>query len=280
MIGVIDIGSNSVRLLYNKKKYIQVTQLSEGLLLTNNLQELPMERTINATFELYKYGFELGATTVLTFATEAVRSAKNSIIFVNKLKNLGINIDIIDSKMEAQIGFLGAYTTGKVGILDIGGASSELIVGDKNNIFYDYSLNYGCVRLKDFSLEKNKSELFEFIHKKVQNYGAVPPFEKLIGIGGTATSLAAIILELDPYDPEIVHNSIITYSQIEKVVIKMYNMTPENRMTIRGIHPKRALVLPYGGFLLLSIMSYLKVDKLTISENDNLEGYLKLKGNS
>lgn len=276
MTGVIDIGSNSVRLLYNGIKYISITQLSEGLLFTGILGEEPIRRTIEAVKEYYNFAISLGASKVFVFATEAVRSSKNGLHFKELLFKENISLDIIDAITESKIGFLGAYNGGVKAVLDVGGASSEIAVGDEKRIYYSYSLPLGSVRLKDYSQDKNV--LIPYIKSRVNEYGKVPNFEELISIGGTSSSLAAIHLRLEKYDSDAVHNFIFTYDDLQNTVERIIQTPVDKRAEIVGMHPKKTLILPCGGLLILSIMEYLKITHIRISERDNLEGYLALKG--
>ena len=271
---VIDVGSNSVRLLIDGEKFIYNTQLSEGLLKTGYLQKDAVERTLEGIIECVNLAKSRLADGIKVFATEAVRSAKNGKEFVDLCRKQGIEIDVIDSVKEAQIGFLGAYTDGTVAVLDIGGASSELVVGNEKEILYSYSLDVGCVKMRDMS--GDEIELKEYATNKVKEYGTVPSFDKLIVIGGTVTTLCAVAKELAVYDRKLVHNSVLKYEKIKETVDMIFATDIEKRKDIKGLHIKRITVAPAGGILLLAIMDYLKVNKITVSENDNLEGYVKL----
>jgi exopolyphosphatase/guanosine-5'-triphosphate,3'-diphosphate pyrophosphatase len=275
MTAIIDIGSNSVRLLYNGIKYNTVTQLSENLFLDNLIKDIPMERTFIAVKKYYSLAKSLGAKDIFVFATEALRSAKNSNVFVEKLKKENIALDIISSDTESKIAFLGAYTGGKQAVLDIGGASSELIVGNEKEIIYSHSLPLGCVKLRDFS--KDKDVLIPYLNKRVLEYGKVPKFDQLISIGGTSSGLAAVFLELAPYDTNAIHNFVFSYEEIKSTVERILKTPESERISIKGMHPKKTTVLPCGGLLILSIMEYLNIKHIRISEKDNLEGYLALK---
>lgn len=277
MTGVIDVGSNSVRLLYNGKKYSHITQLSEGMMFTNTLSEIAMFRTAEAISELYNLAQNLGAEKVLVFGTEAVRSATNQAEFIKKLTDKKISIDILSSDMEAIVGFMGAYNGGIKAVLDVGGASSEIAVGDESGIKYTHSLPLGSVRLKDYSLDRDT--LKSYIATRIPEYGIVPPFEELISIGGTSSSLVAVLLGLEPYNTDIVHNFILTYDDLNATVSRILSTPIIERVNIKGMHPKKTLLLPCGGLLISGIMEYLKIDRIRISERDNLEGYLKLTNN-
>lgn len=274
-VGIIDIGSNSVRLLFDGKKYVHTTQLGEGLLKNNFLNAAAMERTKIAIVDAYNFAMASNAKKVYAFATEAVRSATNSQEFVSMLAAENIYIDVIDKETEAKIGFLGAYDSGSVAVLDIGGASSELAVGNSNGLSYSFSLPYGCVRLKEYESD-NFDKLFAFVKTIVKSYGEVPHFDKLITIGGTSSTIVAINLKMEVYDTTRVHNSILLLEEIEQTVKSIFDMPSAKRDSIVGLSPKRSQVIAPGGTLLLGIMDYLNIDRVTVSETDNLEGYAKL----
>lgn len=275
MTGIIDIGSNSARLLYNGKKTIIDCQLAQNLMNSGLLCLEAMLRTLDACIQLRGLALTEGATDVVCFATEAVRSAVNREEFIALMTSNGFSIDVLDSDTEGKIGFLGAYSGGTQGILDIGGASTELSVGDSKGIIYTRSLPIGCVRLKDYSTDINV--LTSFIRSKIKEYGRAPRFDQLITIGGSASVLASAFLRLEPYDPTVIHNSILTYAQIREITYSILATPPDLRKNIVGLNPKKILVAPMGGLLLLEIMRYLDADSIKLSELDNLEGYKKLK---
>ena len=170
--GVIDIGSNSIRLMVSDGvatiyKTLETTQLSQGLQLTGYLNKEAMNRSIQAIEKLYKQAINDGANQVYVFATEAVRSASNKEEFILLLKQKNIDVDIIPSQYEAKIGFYGAYTKGKVCVMDIGGASTELAIGDEKGIYYSKSLPIGIVRIKD-QCGENLTEAISYIEKVIQ----------------------------------------------------------------------------------------------------------------
>lgn len=273
---IIDIGSNSVRLLCNGQKIIENTQLAEGLISSGCLKKEAMERTILAVKHLKDLALNKGVKNVYAFATEAVRAAKNGKEFISALQKENIDIELISPQQESQCGYLGAYTSGTVAIIDIGGASSELTVGDENGIIYSHSLPLGSVRLKDYSLDKNLQ--YQYAKERVKEYGSVPKFDKLISIGGSVSVIKAVSLKLEPYDANVIHNSVMTYGEMNTTVEAILAVKADERKFIPGIHPKKILVAPAGGVLALAIMEYLGVNQLTLSEKDNLEGYAILKG--
>lgn len=274
--GVIDVGSNSVRLLLDGNKQVINTQLAENMAPGGDLIAPAIKRTAEAIAFFKDFAEKAGAT-VSIFATEAVRSARNKQDFVDELAKIGLSLDVLDSEEEAYVGFAGAYYgSGVKGVLDVGGASSELAVGDGHGIIYSHSLPIGGVRIKDYS--PLPSLQYARCKEKVKEYGQVPPFSELISIGGTSSSIVAVIKKLSPYDPDQVHMTALTYDEIKATVDYIDSVPISERTNIVGLHPKKTLVVPAGGKIILSAMEYLGFDKITVSESDNLEGYAKLKG--
>lgn len=276
--GVLDVGSNSVRLMISEdgrtlKKEILITRLAEGLSETGRLGETAMERTLSAIGTLKDSAERAGVSALYAFATAAVRSAENGFELVRRaLAEQGVAIEVIDGAAEAEIGLLGALGNRDGGVLDIGGASSELIVSLGGKIAYEYSLNLGVVRLLDLC-GQSREALTRLIASRIKEYGAVPPVP-ITAIGGTATSLAAVDLALDPYDPARVDGHVLTRERLAELVDLLFSLSLKERKMLKGLQPQRADVIAGGALLLLSIADYLQLHKITVSERDNLEGFL------
>lgn len=280
--GIIDIGSNSIRLLLSdgtnaiEDKKVVRTQLAYNLANTGVLDEQAMQRSIDTIEELVSYAKQKGATYVWPFATEAVRSAKNKEVFLGRLHDKGIDVDLIPSKNEAILGFTGAYYGGKVAVMDVGGASSEIAVGDENGLVYAKSIPIGIVKIKDVCSE-DISKAEEYIDSKIKDYGSIPEFETLISIGGTASSFAAIAMEMEVYDSKKVDFYKLTYDQIKDAVERIRVLPMEERGAVKGLSLKRRDVIVGGGLLIMKIMDMLHKDFLIVRESDNQEGYLQYK---
>jgi len=280
--GVIDIGSNSIRLLLSDgenaledKKVIR-TQLAYNLAKSGKLDEEAMVRTIDAIKELVGYAKEKGADYVWPFATEAVRSASNQEEFVTRLKKEGIDIEIIQSSWEAKLGFSGAYYGGRVAVMDVGGASSEIAVGDECGLQYAKSIPIGIVKIKDVCGE-DIEKIKEYIDEKIKGYGQIPEFDTLISIGGTASSFAAINMQMEVYDSKKVDKYTLTYNDIKKAVETIRVLPMEERNKVKGLSMKRKDVIVGGGILIMKIMEMLHKDSIVVRESDNQEGYLSYK---
>lgn len=274
-VGVIDVGSNSVRLLFDGEKYVKNTQLSKNQLPGGPLKESQINGTYEAVKKFVDFVRENDGE-VRIFATEAVRSASNRDYFVSRLESLNVKVDVLSPEREALIGFTGTYfgdgTTQAV--LDVGGASSELIVGSDEGIFYSHSLPLGSVRTRDLGLYPPK--LNETVAQRVLEYGKVPAFSELVSIGGTTSTLVAIRNKMKDYDRNEVHLSVLTRDEILDIVEYINSVPMKLRRYITGLPFEKRDVIPAGGVLVAEIMKYLGVTELTVSENDNLEGYLKL----
>lgn len=271
----IDVGSNSVRLLLNGKKYLEITTLGEGLLTTGRLKKEAVDRTLKAIDEFYHRALDEGADEVFVFATQAVRSAVNGRDLVDAAANVGIHIDVIPKEQEAELGFLGAYKGGLCATLDIGGASSEIAVGDENGIIYKGSIAVGAVSLKDVSEDRVEEE--NFVRELAKSYGEIPSFDTLIAIGGTPTTYAAIHHNLEVYDPEIVDGTTLTSDEVRSITDRIENTPYEERRLIKGLHPKKVPYAVTSGVLLYTLSDVLNKSELTVSEADNLEGYIIYK---
>ena len=272
---VIDIGSNSIRLLVDndKNKLINTTQLAEGLSISGILNNNAMERTAIAINEFYQLAIERGADKVYAFATEAVRSARNGGDFIKMMKDrYAIDIDLLSPEEEARAGFTGAYNGGNACVIDIGGASTEIVTGNEKGINYARSIPIGIVRLKDIC-GTDRDKLNDYIPKKLAEFGDVGHFDYGIAIGGTASAVVAMIFE--GFNREIVHHYHLTRIELN-MVLHVLDTVPDIN-AIKGLPVKRAEVI-IGGILLLDhIMDMLGLDEVLVSENDNIEGYLKLR---
>ena len=279
---VIDIGSNSVRLMFVADgtvlyKRLKTTRLGEGLTKAPFLKEEAIVRSAVAVTEFNRMALEEGAEQVLAFATAAVRSAKNGRAFVERVQALsGLRVEVVSGEEEATLGITGALGCGDGGIVDIGGASTEIIVRSNGETIYKKSIDIGVVRLKELCGEEEEA-LYAPSQEKVKLFGKVPK-AVMYGIGGTATTAAALILGLTVYDSNRVHGSVISKVQIESLSKQLLDMPIEDIAALPCVAPGRADILKGGIVLLWTIMDTLGADRLVISDRDNLEGYAIRKG--
>lgn len=283
---VIDIGSNSVRLLLwadgcSLSKTVLTTRLGEGISFSPRLLPQAIDRTVAAISELLKKAQDFGAVKIYAFATAAVRSAVNGQDFIHTVyENCGIIPEILSGEEEAEAGYLGALEGRDGGIIDVGGASSEITIGKNGKIIYAVSADVGAVRLKD-ACGEDKQKLKNYIDEKISVYGTVP-YCPMTLIGGTATSLAALEYGVEPYDPKVIHRSTFTAERIGFWAEKLLSMKQSERLLLKGMDRKRADILGGGALLLYEILKKIQAEKVSVSETDNTEGYLmiKLRGES
>lgn len=280
---VIDIGSNSVRLMFVADgkvlyKTLQTTRLGEGLAEKPLLKPEAIERSALAVSTFYKKAIEEGAEKVLCFATAAVRSAENRQIFLDRVYALcGLTIDVISGEEEAEIGILGALGNHDGGVIDIGGASTEIVVKKAGALIYKKSVNIGVVRLKDMC-GRDRLALEKVADEASKQYGEIPLGDTIYAIGGTATTLAAQVLGLENYSSEAITGAVVTMADIEALTDKLLSMSVEEIANLPCMPKGRADVLTGGAVLFTRLMKNLGFNRLIASDRDNLEGYAIKKG--
>ena len=283
-ISAIDVGSNSVRLMVMADgktlyKQLDTTRLGEGLANSGVLKPEAIERTARAV-QLFAAAAELnGAGTPYVFATASVRSASNGGDFVKRVKQLtGIDVDVISGEEEAACGITGALRGRDGGIIDLGGASTEITLQKGGKTVYSKSVNVGTVRLYDIA-GQDRQALERAARTALNDYGNLSlAGTDMYGVGGTATSLAALFHELPAYDPKVVDGTVLTVGWLGSMAERLLSMSVEERKAMRGMDVRRADVIAGGCLLLHHILKRFGAEKLTVSESDNLEGYVLLKG--
>ena len=281
-ISAIDIGSNSVRLalvsdgktLY---KRIRTTRLGEGLSFSGSMKDEAIERTALAVADFVNCAKAEKTDKLYAFATAAVRSASNKAQFLARGKELcGLEIDVISGETEAKIGILGALGNNDGGIIDVGGASTEVTFRAGGRTVYSKSVNVGTVRLFDLAA-RNKQQLLRIISEKIEEYDEFSAENvNMRAIGGTATRLAAIKHNLLQYTPDVTDGTNFTVGELEKYADGLLS-TPVEIIRANTICSASAEVIGGGCLLLAEIMKKFKIKSLTVSERDNLEGYIIYK---
>ncbi len=295
-VAAIDIGTNSMRLLLcdydgvtikNKQKQLIVTRMGQNLSAKGVISTEAIERNINALEIFNKKALDFGAEKIIAIATSAVRDAKNREVFLEAAKvRTGIEINVISGEAEAELGITGVLSefnesTEDILVIDIGGGSTELVYGNLSGIKYSISINAGTVRMTEGfftenpikqneiqSLRKNLDSLFEDPISRLKTL----KIGKVLTIGGTATSIAAIYHSLSIYDSQKVHNTVIDIEYLKNIFETLKNMKIEQRYEVKGLQKERADVIPAGIYILLYLLQSLDISRFIVSENDNLEG--------
>lgn len=280
---VIDIGSNSVRLMFvaNGKvlyKRLNTTRLGEGLAQTGRLKAAAVARSATAVADFYAQAQADGAETVVAFATAAVRSASNGKDFVLAVKaRCGLSVEVLGGETEAEIGILGAFGRTDGAVLDIGGASTELVVQRGGNTVYKKSVDVGVVRLKDVCGD-DISALKGYAATRVQEFADAPRLTNVYAIGGTATTLAALAMGLETYDSNRVTGCTLSAERLQGLADELSNRSIEEIAALPCVPQGRADVITQGAVWLITLMQALGINSLTTSDRDNLEGYAVRKG--
>ncbi len=280
---VIDIGSNSVRLMLvaNGKvlyKRLNTTRLGEGLASSTLLKKEAIERTANAVVAFSETAKTEGAEKTYAFATAAVRTAENGDEFIKRVKELcTVSVEVVSGEKEAELGILGALGRGDGAVIDMGGASCELAVKTNGTIVYKKSVDIGVVRLKD-ECGTDKIKLCKAVSREAEKYGEIPNVKAVHAIGGTATTLGALALGLTEYDGERVTGTQISQEWLEETSDKLLRMPVEEIAALACMPKGRADVIAGGAFALAMIMQKLGIEKMIVSDRDNLEGYAIEKG--
>lgn len=279
--GVIDVGSNSVRLMISDgkrtiAKYVKTTRLAEGMGEEKILQTVAIERTVAAVSYFANKAKEENADEVSIFATAAVRSAVNSKEFNDNVFNsCGLKVDVVSGKEEAKLGYIGALDGQDGAIIDVGGASTEITVVADGITKYSKSVNVGAVLVTD-KCGQDQNKVDKFLVDKINEFGIVPK-SNFYSIGGTATTIVAMLLELENYRPDLVDGYVVKKEQIELLKEKLFSLSVEERKNLKGLQPERAKVIASGVAIMFAIMEKFSIESITVSEKDNLEGYLTLK---
>jgi len=303
---VLDIGTNSTRLLVSDAdpatgrvtelhRESRVTRLGDGVDAGGRLCEEAMQRVF-ATLAAYRQKMdELACERNMAVLTSAVRDAANGAEFTERVRSqFGLDAQVLSGDEEAQLTFLGAMSDRDGSsreptvVIDIGGGSTEFIVGSGRKASFHVSVQAGVLRMSERHIGSDPpapSELQALAADTRAIFRAGLPPEQRAGItralavAGTATSAAAIDQELDPYDPERVHGYPLLLATVELLIARLADMTEARRRRVVGLHPDRAPTIVAGMILLQEAMRAFDLDRVEVSEHDILRGgTLRLAG--
>ena len=295
-VAVIDIGTNSARLLIAEvtggrvtevERRSRVTRLGRGVDLTGQLSVEAIEAACEAIGDYVTTYQEAGVDTVNAIATSAVRDASNGSAFIAELRErFALSARVLDGEEEARLTYLGATSERPPAeptlVVDIGGGSTELIVGAGAEISFHASLQAGVVRHTErhissdpptaVELEALATDARGLIEAAIAGHDAKPEARTGIAVAGTPTSLAAIEMELAPYDPERVHGHILSLPSIQRMFSRLASAPLAERTEIAGLHPDRAPTIVAGVVILVETMRAFGLDSIEVSEHDILYG--------
>jgi exopolyphosphatase / guanosine-5'-triphosphate,3'-diphosphate pyrophosphatase len=297
-VAVIDIGTNSTRLLIADVDAAagtaaelvhrsRVTRLGDGVDARGRLSEQAIAR-VHETLAAYRSEIDAhGCQANLAVLTSAVRDADNGGEFAAGVRDrFGLDARVLSGDEEAQLTFLGAMSdqpeaSGPTVVIDIGGGSTEFVVGRGRRARFHVSLAVGVVRMSERHIHTDPPAPEELQHLSADArqvfLGGLPAAERAsvvrgIAVAGTATSAAAIDQELDPYDPAKVHGYRLLLGTVELLLARAADMTEDRRRALVGLDPDRAPTIVAGLILLEEALRAFGLDEVTVSERDILFG--------
>lgn len=296
---VVDIGTNSTRLLVADVDRVagrieelhresQVTRLGDRVDAGGRLSEEAIGRVF-ATLTEYRATMDgFGCEANMAVLTSAVRDASNGAEFTERVRaEFRLDARVLSGDEEAQLTFLGAMSDRDGAsmeptvVIDIGGGSTEFIVGTAHTAAFHVSVQAGVLRMSERHIHTDPpapGELQELAaDTRAIFLAGIPPEQRAsvtrgIAVAGTATSAAAIDQELDPYDPERVHGYPLLLATVELLIARLADMTEARRREVVGLHPDRAPTIVAGMILLQEAMLSFGIDRVEVSEHDILRG--------
>ncbi len=306
-LAAIDIGTNSTRLLitdYRHNKFfplerkMEITRLGKDLDKDKVILENSAQKTLEALSGYWHLVRNYNVKKYRAVGTSAVREASNSDWFVSYVyERLGIEVDVISGPEEAKLSFYGAVrdiglnrsghkveSDVKILVMDIGGGSSEFILGDCDyNLELIKSVDLGCVSLSERFIGSGTPDMgsmgrmrrrvankLEDTVEKIKQYK--PVF--VIGVGGTITTLAAVDLKLETYNSERIHGYILNLERVEDICKDLCGLNLEERRKVVGLDPKRADIIVGGTVIVVEVLKMLNIKEILVSERDILDGII------
>lgn len=299
-VAVVDLGTNTTRLLVadvsdglltELDKQTTITRLGQGVDATGRLADEAMDRVRETLARYHQVMEREGVTETIAVATSAMRDASNGPAFRDELnERFGIDARTISGDEEARLTFLGA-TSGRTPaaespsptmVIDIGGGSTEYVIGSPNAApDFHVSTQMGSVRHTERFLASDppKHEELEAlaadVRRVIERHVPAEYREETaegIAVAGTATTLAAIDQELDPYDPEKVHGYRVSLAAAERIQAMLAALPVEERRGVTGLHPDRAPTIVAGVTILVESIRSFGLDEIEVSEADILQG--------
>ena len=296
-VAVVDIGTNSTRLLVadvvegsvaeELARESIVTRLGQGVDASGRLAGEAMDRVF-AVLERYRAQIdELGVERTVAVLTSAVRDSANGDEFRAAVRErYGLDARVLEGTEEAELTFLGATSErpadrddGAIVVIDIGGGSTEFVVGHNGTLDFHTSLQAGVVRMTERHLHHDpptREELHALVDdvKRTIEDGLPAGLgaTHAVAVAGTATMAAAMDLELEPYDPKAVHGHTVSLDALEELRDRLASKTNEERKLVPGLHPDRAPTIVAGMAMLRECAAAFGLDAVEVSEHDILRG--------
>ncbi|WP_439663186.1 Ppx/GppA phosphatase family protein [Lentzea sp. HUAS TT2] len=304
-VAAIDCGTNSIRLLVadvtkredgtawlrDVHREMKIVRLGQGVDATGRLHPDAIERTRQALLDYARTMQRKGVEIARMVATSATRDASNRDEFFGMTEAiLGAPAEVITGDEEARLSYLGAVADldpdeGPFLVTDLGGGSTEFVLGSGTEVEAARSMDIGCVRLTERFIKSDpptKDEIEQaeaFARAAVKEAFEVVPVEKTktwIGVAGTVTTLSALVQGLEVYNSDDIHLSRITLDNVREITDRILSMTHDDRASLGPMHPGRVDVICGGAVVLRAIAEELEnragIRTLVCSEHDILDG--------
>lgn len=286
-VGIVDIGTYSTRMLivavHPDKSFEEIlsigriTSLGRRLKQTGYLQRDAIEETLSTLKEYVILAKEYQVSRLIGVATQACREASNAQQFIDKVKDLGIEVRVISGETEAKLSFFATSRalnlSGTFLVIDQGGGSTEFAYGEGTNLIQAISFPFGIVNLtenfikSDPPLQEEILQLKDFLRENIEKvYPTMKEAKEIVGLGGTITTVVALEKQLYPYNSKKVHGSTLTYEVITKWLNKLSRLTVNQRKAIPMIEDKRAEAIIAGIVIFQTAMEVFQRDSIRISE--------------
>jgi len=290
-VGAVDMGTNSTRLLVadvdgadlaEVERLLRITRLGDRVDADGRLSDAGMER-VHTVLEGYAArARELGAERVLATATSAVRDADNGSEFLADVRQQhGFETRLLSGREEAELTYRGVTSRLAAGpgtlVCDIGGGSTELVLGGPAGVLDATSLDVGCVRMSERCLRSDPPAAAELAELR-EAVAALLPREitsrasTLVGVAGTVTTLATIDLGLDREIPEEIDGHALEAATVEALLGQLAAVPLAERREVRGLMPERAPTIVAGAAIAAEVLRATGSGRMLVSERDILHG--------
>jgi exopolyphosphatase / guanosine-5'-triphosphate,3'-diphosphate pyrophosphatase len=294
-VAVVDIGTNSTRMLIadvagagveEVERRTTVTNMGRGVDHTSRICGDAIEDVCGVIGDYKAHYEEMGAERVMPIATSAVRDAANGDAFIAELRErFDLDARMLTGEEEAHLTYLGATAhrpaEAPTLVFDIGGGSTELVVGSRADVDFHTSLQAGTIRHSErhltsdppnpHELEDLAADVRNLIARAIEAQPDGQPAHA-IAVAGTPTSLAAIDQELEPYDSDRVHGYRLGLQRVQRMLSRLSSLPLAERLRVPGLHPGRAPTIVAGTVILVQVMRAFEVDEIEVSERDILHG--------
>jgi exopolyphosphatase / guanosine-5'-triphosphate,3'-diphosphate pyrophosphatase len=297
-VAAVDCGTNSIRLLVadidvdagtlrDIDRRMEIVRLGQGVDRTGRFAPDALERTVEACRRYADVVLETGAERIRFVATSASRDVSNRDEFAAGVRAaLGVEPEVVTGDEEAALSFAGATRelAGTVAepvlVVDIGGGSTEFVLGT-TTVQAARSVDVGCVRMTERHLRSDPPTAAEVAAASADIDAAISlarqtvPFAEartLVGLAGTVTTVAAMVLDLASYQPERIHHARLAADDVRRIAARLLSMDHDARAALPFMHPGRVDVIGAGALVLAAILDRVPVAEVVVSEHDILDG--------